>query len=193
MSPFIWAHRLCSLCPTWFPATESIVEDNLRRAAPWWLGFDAAAQSSVSGPFQPCFDLPGTDSQLISRRDYLTRKSANCTVHTFTTAVQAGRRGSAFANLWGRRQPSLKVSWRHFTLAYSPLMRHRHLECKFNRHQCLSTGLQSAFCINHPPPKPALNSLGTSWLKKFSMKCLQTVKELSCFFNCKGLGLSAGV
>ena len=99
--------------------------------------------------FQTQLDLPGSDLQLISCRHYSRRKSAKCTAHTFTTAVQAGQpcstadtHSSAFANLWeGRRLNSsrgLKVSWRDFELPFSPLMR-CYIACKFSRHKCLST------------------------------------------------------
>lgn len=68
-----------SLRPTSLSAAESIFEDNLRCAAPWWLGFDAQLHLQ----FQPRLDLPGTDSQLVSGHRYLTRKSAPYTVYIY--------------------------------------------------------------------------------------------------------------
>lgn len=43
----------CSRRPTSLAAAESIFEDNLRCAAPWWLGFDAAAPPSVPTTLRP--------------------------------------------------------------------------------------------------------------------------------------------
>ncbi|KAF3689553.1 Protein FAM19A2 Chemokine-like protein TAFA-2 Precursor [Channa argus] len=47
----------CSLRPTWGSAEESIFEDNLHRAAPWWLGFDAASPLSVSPLLRPARNI----------------------------------------------------------------------------------------------------------------------------------------
>lgn len=57
-------------------------------AAPRWLGFDAPAPPSVSTVFRKTKkELPGTDSNLVPGHQYLTRKSPECTVCTFTIAV----------------------------------------------------------------------------------------------------------
>lgn len=51
----------CSFCPTSLSAAKSIFEDNLRCAAPWWLGFDATAPPSVPPTLK---NLPRTDSHV---------------------------------------------------------------------------------------------------------------------------------
>lgn len=130
----------CSFRPTLLTAAKSIFEDNLRCAAPWWLGFDAAAPPSVP---------PTLTRDRFTCHRYLTRKSAKCTSHIFNTTVQAGQpcsradeHSSTFANLWeGRRVNSLrglKVSWRDFVLPYSPLMR-CYTACKFSRYKWIYT------------------------------------------------------
>lgn len=53
--------------------------------------------------FQPCLDLPGTDSQFFSGHRYLTKKTAKCILHTFTCGQPCSRVDActfAFANLW---------------------------------------------------------------------------------------------
>lgn len=94
---FRWAWRLSPPHPTWLSAVESIFEDHLRCAAPWWLGFDDAAPSSVSTVFKrtvarekftPHLWLPIFNKRICTV----------CTVgtlHTFTIAVLAGQHCSS--------------------------------------------------------------------------------------------------
>lgn len=110
----------CFLCPTWLSAAESIFEDNLCRAAPWWLVFNAASLPPVS-----CLDLPGTDSQLFSGHCFLTKMCASYT-HLHVANPAAEYMHTPCVCQFMRRKMTelgLKVSWRDFALPYSPLMR----------------------------------------------------------------------